>query len=189
MDLAREDREFAVRLGATVALLLWLVGQSHITVVDGESMLAVTQSIVHDGSLSVSPELGVEGENGQYYSKYGLLLPLLSVGPVALVQPIGLVTGRLDLLESAAASSLMPLITGALAAALFLLGRRLGAPRTAAALVAVGTVLGTYLLPYGRDFFSEPLVSLGVVVMVERALAGRELQAGTALAFAVLARP
>ena len=83
----------------------------------------------------------------------------------------------------------MPLVGGALAAALFLLGRRLGAPRAAAVLVAAGIVLGTYLLPYGRDFFTEPLVALGLVVMVERALAGRELQAGAALAFAVLARP
>ena len=124
-----------------------------------------------------------------YYSKYGLALPLLSVLPVLLAQPIGALTGRTDLIEAATASSLMPLIAGALAAALYLLGRRLTAPRRAAALVAVGIVLGTYLLPYGRDFFTEPLVALGLVVMVERALAGREQQAGAALAFAVLARP
>jgi hypothetical protein len=166
-----------------------LLGQAHITVVDGESMLAVAQSVVHDGSLSVEPRLGVEGDDGDYYSKYGLLLPLLSVVPVALVQPIGLVTGKVHLLEAAAASSLIPLFTGALAGALFLLGRRLGAPRAAAAVVAAGIDLGTYLLPYGRDFFSEPLAALGLVVMIERALAGREFQAGAALGFAVLARP
>ena len=50
-------------------------------------------------------------------------------------------------------------------------------------------MLGTYLLPYGRDFFTEPIVALCLVVMIERALAGREVQAGTALAVAVLARP
>ena len=72
---------------------------------------------------------------------------------------------------------------------LYLLGRRLGASRAAAALVAAGTALGTYLLPYGRDFFAEPLVALALVLMVERALAGRGLQAGTALGLAVLARP
>ncbi|HTN23258.1 MAG TPA: hypothetical protein VL120_04690 [Solirubrobacteraceae bacterium] len=189
MARAREDRNLAVRLGGAVALFLLLVGQAQVTVLDGSSMLAVAHSLVHHGSFAVPAPLGVEGHDGLYYSKYGLLLPLLSVVPVALVQPIGLITGRVDLLEAAAAASLMPLICGALAAALFLLGRRLGAPRAAAALVGVGAVLGTYVLPYGRDFFTEPLVALGLVVMVERALARRPLQAGVALALAVLARP
>jgi hypothetical protein len=189
MAATREDRRIAVRLAGAVALFLLLVGQAQVTVLDGSSMLAVAQSIVHHGSLSVPPALGVPGDDGLFYSKYGLLLPLLSVLPVALMQPVGAVTGRLDLLEAAAAASLMPLIAGALVAALFALGRRLGAPRRAAALVAAGTVLGTYILPYGRDFFTEPLVALGVVAMVERALAGREAQAGAWLAFAVLARP
>ncbi len=189
MAPAHEDRETAVRLAAAVALFLLLMGQAHVRVLDGSSMLAVAQSIVHDGSLAVPQPLGVIGDSGLYYSKYGLLLPLLSVIPVALVQPLGVFTGRLDVVEAAAAASLMPLIAGVLGAALYLLGRRLGAPRAAALLVAAGIVLGTYLLPYGRDFFTEPLVALCLVAMVERALAGRELQAATALALAVLARP
>jgi hypothetical protein len=189
MAPAREDRNLAVRLGVAVALFLLLVGQAQVTVLDGSSMLAVAHSIVHDGTFAVPPRLGVAGHDGLFYSKYGLLLPLLATVPVALVQPIGAITGRVGLLEAAAAASLMPLVCGALAAAVFALGRRLGAPRRAAALVAVGAVLGTYVLPYGRDFFTEPLVALGLVVMVERALAGRERQAGAALALAVLARP
>jgi hypothetical protein len=190
MNAARDDRGVAVRLGGAVALFLILVGQAQVTILDGSSMLAVTQSIVHHASLSVPPQLGVAGHDGvTYYSKYGLLLPLLSIVPVLLAQPLGAIAGRVDLVEAAAAATVMPLVTGALTGALYLLGRRLGAPRAAAALVAAGTVLGTYLLPYGRDFFTEPLVALGLVVMVERALAGRELQAASALAFAVLARP
>jgi hypothetical protein len=189
MAPAREDRQVAVRLGGAVALALLLLGQAQVTVLDGSSMLAVARSIVHHGTLAVPAPLGVPGHDGLSYSKYGLLLPLLSVIPVAVAQPLGAVMGRLDLWEAALAASIMPLVTGALVAALYLLGRRLAAPRAAAALVAAGTVLGTYLLPYGRDFFTEPLVALGLVVMVERALAGRELQAGAALAFAVLARP
>jgi len=190
MVAARDNRGVAIRLGGVVALFLLLVGQAQVTVLDGDSMLAVAQSIVHDGSLAVAPGLGVPGDDGvTHYSKYGLLLSLLSVLPVLVAQPIGALTGRVDLVEAAAAASIMPLVAGALAAALFLLGRRLGAPRPAAALVAVGIVLGTYLLPYGRDFFTEPLVALGLVVMVERALAGHEQQAALALAAAVLARP
>ena len=190
MVAARDNRGVALRLGGAVALFLLLVGQAQVTVLDGNSMLAVTQSIVHHASLAVPPDLGIPGEDGDaHYSKYGLLLPLLSIVPVLVAQPIGALTGRVDLVEAAAAASIMPLVGGALAAALFVLGRRLGAPRPAAALVGTGIVLGTYLLPYGRDFFTEPLVALGLVVMVERALAGRELQAAVALAAAVLARP
>ncbi|HEV2775622.1 MAG TPA: hypothetical protein VGV90_08525 [Solirubrobacteraceae bacterium] len=190
MVAARDNRGVALRLGGAVALFLLLVGQAQVTVLDGNSMLAVAQSIVHEGSLSVPENLGVPGHDGTtHYSKYGLLLPLLSIVPVLIAQPIGALTGRVDLIEAAAAASIMPLVAGALAATLFLLGRRLGAPRPAAALVATGIVLGTYLLPYGRDFFTEPLVALGLVVMVERALAGHEQQAALALAAAVLARP
>ena len=172
-----------------MALFLLLIGQAYVTNDDGGSMLEVARSIVHDGNLSVPPHFGVLGEDGAYYSKYGLLLPLLSLIPVGLAQPLGLLTSHVRTLESGGAASLMPLVGGALAAALYLLGRRLEASRAAAALVAAGTVLGTYLLPYGRDFFSEPLVALGLVVMVERVLAGREAQAAVALAMAVLARP
>src|SRR5262245_57691214 len=108
MLAAREDRMVAVRLGGAVALLLLLIGQAQVTVLDGSSMLAVAHSIVHHGSLAVPPQLGVVGHDGvTYYSKYGLLLPLLSVLPVAIVQPIGAITGRVDLLEAAAAASLM----------------------------------------------------------------------------------
>ncbi|HEX8155795.1 MAG TPA: hypothetical protein VF526_00300 [Solirubrobacteraceae bacterium] len=189
MAPAREDRQVAVRLGGAVALALLLLGQAQVTVLDGSSMLAVAQSIVHHGTLAVPAPLGVPGHDGLSYSKYGLLLPLLSVIPVLVAQPLGALMGRLDLWEAALAASIMPLVAGALAAALYVLGRRLAATRAAAALVAAGIVLGTYLLPYGRDFFTEPLVALGLVVMVERAFAGRELEAGAALAFAVLARP
>ena len=189
MAPAREDRQVAVRLGGAVALLLLLLGQAQVTVLDGSSMLAVAQSIVHHGAFSVPAPLGVPGRDGLSYSKYGLLLPLLGVIAVAVAQPLGALIGQLDLWEAALAASIMPLVAGALAGALYVLGRRLGAPRAAAALVGAGTVLGTYLLPYGRDFFSEPLVALALVVMVERALCGRERQAGAALALAVLARP
>ncbi|HEV2058408.1 MAG TPA: hypothetical protein VGR11_03560, partial [Solirubrobacteraceae bacterium] len=142
MVAARDNRGVATRLGGAVAVFLLLVGQAQVTVLDGNSMLAVAQSIVHDGSLAVPPQFGVRGDDGMHYSKYGLLLPLLSVLPVLLAQPIGALTGRVDLVEAAAAASIMPLVAGALAAALFLLGRRLGAPRPAAALVGAGIVLG-----------------------------------------------
>ena len=183
------DRRVALRLGVVVALFLLLVGQARVTVFDGGSMLAVAQSVVHRGSLAVPPGRGVPGHDGvTQYSKYGLLLPVLSIVPVALAQPIGAITGRVQLVEAAAAASLMPLFTGALVAALYLLGRRLAhrAPpprgRGRHRSRNVPAALRSRLL---RRAARGP----ALVLMVERALAGRGLQAGTALGLAVLARP
>ena len=96
-----------------MALFLLLIGQAYVTNDDGGSMLEVARSIVHDGNLSVPPHFGVLGEDGAYYSKYGLLLPLLSLIPVGLAQPLGLLTGHVRTLESGGAASLMPLVGGA----------------------------------------------------------------------------
>ena len=86
MAPALEDRSLAVRLGVATALLLALVGQAQVTVLDGSSMLAVTRSLVHHGSFAVPAPLGVAGDDGLFYSKYGLALPLLSLLPVLLVK-------------------------------------------------------------------------------------------------------
>ncbi|MDQ3723284.1 MAG: hypothetical protein M3376_09515, partial [Actinomycetota bacterium] len=111
MVAARDNRPVAIRLGGAVALFLLLVSQAQVTVLDGNSMLAVAQSIVHDASLAVPAHLGVRGDEGMtHYSKYGLLLPLLSILPVLVAQPIGALTGRVDLVEAAAAASIMPLV-------------------------------------------------------------------------------
>jgi len=83
----------------------------------------------------------------------------------------------------------MAFVMGALAVALFLLGRRLGAGLRPAAVVAVGALVGTFALPYGKEFFSEPLAALCLVVAVERALARRPAWAGLALGLAILTRP
>ena len=54
-----------------VTLVLLLACQAQVTASDGTSTVAVAQSIVHDGDLSVPRELGVEGDGGADYSKYG----------------------------------------------------------------------------------------------------------------------
>ena len=58
----------------------------------------------------------------------------------------------------------MAVVIGALAVALYLLGRRLGARIPAATLVGMGAVAGTFALPYGKEFFAEPLAALALVV-------------------------
>jgi hypothetical protein len=53
----------------------------------------------------------------------------------------------------------------------------------------MGGVAGTFLLVYLKDFYSEPLAALLVVVAIERVLAGRSVAGGAAAAAAALTRP
>lgn len=179
----------ASTLGLFALALFLLLQQADITVLDGSSMYAVTESLVEEGSFAVDPAVGIPAADGNAYSKYGLGLSLLAVLPYVLAWPLAQLSGEAELVEKAAVATLMPVISAALVAALYALGRRLGGGGRASAIVALGVVAGTYLLPYTKDFFSEPLVALCVVVMVERTLAAHPAQAAAALGVAALARP
>lgn len=175
-------------IAAAAAFLLLQSGS--ITVSDGRAMYETTRAIVEERSLVVSPDVGVPGEPG-YVSRYGLGLPLVSIVPYLLAKPVALVAGpaRADLILQAAVASVMPLICAALVVALYGLGRRLGAGRRASVLCAVGGVVGTFALPYTKSFFSEPLAALGLVIAIERALAGRWRASAGGFVLAVLTRP
>jgi hypothetical protein len=160
-----------------------------ITVSDGLATYQVAQSLVERGSLTVDRDIGEEGRGGRYYSRYGIGLSALAVVPYALAYPVASISGRKERLLQAAVSSLMPLIAALAAVALFDLAQRLGASRFDSALAGLGMVLGTYFLPYARDFFSEPLAALLLVVAIERILARRHATAALALAGAALVRP
>ena len=179
----------AVYLGLLAASLFLLVQHGAVTNSDGASVYAVTRSLVEDRDLSVEPEFGVAGRNGEYFSKYGIGLSLLAVVPYGLVRPFAGFYDRPDALEQAAVASLLPLASALLVVALFALCRRLGAGVRSSILVALGAVFGTFLLVYTNEFFGEPVVALFLVVALERALAGRPGQSGAALAAGALVRP
>jgi hypothetical protein len=65
----------------------------------------------------------------------------------------------------------------------------LGACPKDAVLVALAIVFGTYLLPYSKQFYGEPVLALAIAVAVWRTLAGHRSQAAASLAFGILARP
>jgi len=152
-------------------------------------MLAVSHSIVHHGTLAVAPKFGVVGSGGHYFAKYGIGLSLLAVPFVALGDLVSVVVGHKSQLEGFFAASLVPLIMGFLTASLFRTTRRLGASSRWAAVIAVGSAFGTYALPYGKDFFAEPLTTLAILLSIEFLLSGRFELAGVALAAAVITRP
>jgi hypothetical protein len=190
IPLARSERRLVAWLFVLTAAVLLLLQEGAITGYDGRVMYEVTRSIVERQSVTVPHEWSpVQGQGGQYYGKYGIGLSLVGACPYAAVYAIAANSGRADALGEAAVSATMPLVTAALISATYLLARRLGARVGSALLVAVGSVAGTFLLPYGKEFFSEPLAALGIVVAIERTLAGRPAAAGGGMAIAVLARP
>ena len=187
---APSDPRVAGWLFVLVTVCFLIVQEGAITGYDGRTMYGVTEAVIERGTLAVDPELNtLPGRDGEEYSRYGLGLSLLAAVPYLLVRPLAALAPDPDAVLEAAVSASMAFVLGALAAALYLLGRRLGAGVRAATIVGIGAVAGTFALPYGKEFFSEPLAALCLVVGVERLLARRPEWAGLALGLAVVTRP
>lgn len=184
----REDRRFRRSLGVAATCILVLVSSAAITGSDGPAAYAVAQSIVEHGDLTVPRELGFLGRGGSTYASHGFGLPLVAVPFYAVSLPIARAASQPEI-TTAAVSLIMPIVGGLLVVALLRLARRLGATRSTAALVAVAAVGGTFLLPYTKDFYSEPLATLFLVVAIERFLANRFLASGAAVMAAGITRP
>ena len=184
------ERRFLVWLFVFVAATFLVFQQGVVTGYDGGTMYEVTKSMVDRRTIAVPEEWNtLPGRDGLAYSRYGLGLSIVAALPYALSRPIGALLGRPEDVSSGAVASVMPIITAALVAAIYLLARRMGARVGSALIVAIGAVVGTFMLPYSKEFFSEPLATLCLVVAIERMLAGRPATAGLAMGAAVLTRP
>ncbi len=173
-----------------VASVFLLFQQGTVTGYDGGTMYAVTQSMVNEHTFAIPDAWNtLTGPDGREYGRYGLGLSLVGAIPYVLSKPITSLIGHGGFISSGVVSSTMPIIAAALVVALFGLGRRMGADVWAALLVGIGAVVGTFMLPYSKEFFSEPLVVLCLVVAVERWLARKPATAGLAMGLAVLTRP
>ena len=173
---------------ATLPIFL-LVQEGAITGYDGGTMYEVTRSMAEQGDVAIPGEWNtLPGRNGLEYSRYGLGLSLVALLPYVLVSPIANLSESRDVILEAAAGSAMAFISAGLVVAMYLLTRRLGAGARAAVLVGVGSVVGTFMLPYTKEFFAEPLTALLLVVAFERLLANRPIASGFALGLAVLTR-
>ena len=173
-----------------VASVFLLFQQGTVTGYDGGTMYAVTQSMVDEHTFAIPDAWNtLTGPDGLEYGRYGLGLSLVGVIPYLLSKPITSLIGHGGFISSGVVSSTMPIVAAALVVALFGLGRRMGADVWAALLVGIGAVVGTFMLPYSKEFFSEPLVVLCLVVAVERWLARKPATAGLAMGLAVLTRP
>jgi hypothetical protein len=174
-------------LAVVCLLLIWQAGQ--VTSSDGNSSLQLTESLVDHGAVSVPKADGVRGRDGQFVSKYGLGLPLLAAVPYALSKPVAAVVGHSKEIGGFAAASVMPFVVAGIVLVAYVLGRRLGASSRSSMLVALGIAFGTFLMPYSKEFFSEPLVCLALLGCFTLVQTGRYEWAAAALGYACLTRP
>jgi hypothetical protein len=183
------DARIAVALTILVAAVLLLLQQGTITNSDGQSSFALARSLVEDGDTTVPPSLGVPGDDGRYYSLYGIGLAALETVPYVLVTPVAGRFGNAGFVHEFAVASLFPVAAALLVGFLYLLCCRLGGTRRRAVLVSTGAVFGTYYLPYAKDSVTDTVAVLFIVIAVERLAAGAPGPAAVALAAAILTRP
>jgi hypothetical protein len=159
--------------------------------VDGNSMVAVAESLVTGHSFTVSTRLlGTPGRYGSYYSMWYPLLSILASPTVA----IGVyISYRLGLPQHYVAAMfaliLSPIIAAGTALMVALLGQRLGATTRSAMLAALGFAFGTITLVYCRRFFADPLLALLRISGIYFAVGGNWRWASVAAMLAVLAKP
>jgi hypothetical protein len=189
-DAGALERRMMRWLFVATSCVLLLVHNGGVSGLDGETMFQAARMAIDHQRVDVGPGFNsLTGVNGQEYSRANVGLPLLAALVYLLMAPVTwFVPGHSDLVRTAAVGAIMPLICAGNVVAVYQLARTLGARVPAALIVGIGTVGGTYLLPYSKEFFAEPLAALGIVIAVERALSSRPLAAGCGLAIAVLAR-
>jgi hypothetical protein len=129
------------------------------------------------------------GVGGLEYAKSNVGLPLLAAIIYFLTVVVHwLAPAHSYLIRTGLVGASMTLVLAATVVAVYWLARRLGAGFPSALIAGIGAVAGTFLLPYSKEFFPEPLSALGLVIAIERTLACRPVAAGAGLATAVLAR-
>jgi len=174
---------------ATLSSLL-LVHNGGLSGLDGETAYETAKVFTEHGRFDVGAGFNTTtGVGGLEYAKSNLGLPLLAAVVYAISTPLAwLAPGQSYLARTALVGASMTLVTAAIVVAVFGLARTLGAPPSSSLIVGIGAVAGTYLLPYSKEFFAEPLSALGLLIAIERSLANRPMAAGTGLALAILAR-
>ncbi len=184
------ERRLRLWLFVLVAAAFSIVQEGAITPYDGQTVYEVTRSLVEQRTVAISTEFNtLPGRDGRAYSRYGLGMSLLAAIPYAAVRPFIAGSSHAEQYLEAAVSFVVGFVAAALVVALYMLARQLRARAPAALLVSVGAVVGTFVLPYGKEFLSEPLTALCLVVAIERLLAGCAGSAGLALGTGVLVRP
>jgi len=181
----------SISLGFTLLFLAFL--PPGIYSIDGNSMLAVAESLVVNHDVSVPQGLGSVGSDGRVYSNWYPLLSLLSLPFVAVAYLCShLLNLPFHYLAAVFASIIQVPLTAATAGLVALLALELGATRRGAWLAALSFSLGTIALVYVRTFLAEPLLAFLItfcLYLAFRSTPRAIFASGFMSALAVLAKP
>lgn len=158
--------------------------------VDGNSMLAVADSLVMHHNTTVPVGLGIVGRGGQIYSSWYPLQSVLAVPFVA----VGAVAAEVfhqpaHYAEALAAQILPALYTAATVSFVYLIAKLLGGTELGAWLAALSYAFGTIAMTYTRAFFAEPLLALLTAASFYLAFKDKIWLITPLAAIAVLAKP
>jgi hypothetical protein len=161
---------------------------------DGNSMLAVAESLVTHHSITVpTSTLGAVGSDGRIYSTWYPLLSFLAVPLVAVAVPISRSFHvPLHYVAGVFAGVLPALFMAATVGLVVPIAVQLGSTLQGARRAALAFGLGTVAMVYARTFYADPLLSLLVTGAVCLTLTRepRKILLAALLAFlAVLAKP
>ena len=184
------ERRMILWLFAACWCVLLLIHNGGLSGLDGETFYQVAKSAIDKQRLDVGPGFNsTTGVGGLQYAKSSIGMPLLAAVVYAISKPFDWVApSHSDFIRRGMVGASMTFITAALVVAVYWLARQLRSSSEAALIAAIGTVAGTFLLPYSKEFFAEPLSALGVAFAIGCALSGRPAAAGVGLALAMLAR-
>jgi hypothetical protein len=182
---------WALALGTGLIYLAFL--PPGIYSVDGNSMLAVAESIVTRHTVSVSAGLGIPGRDGMIYSSWYPLQSLVSIPVVMAASGVShFLHVPLHFVAAALAGILPALFTSITVALVALISLHLGSTLQGARRAALCFAGGTIAMVYARTFYAEPLLSLlvaaGIYLVFVRSKRAILVAALVAL-FAVLAKP
>jgi hypothetical protein len=194
LDASRCTPETAVRTASAGVGLVYLAFLPPVIVsLDGNSMLAVAESLVSKGSFTVPAGLGHLGRGENYYSVWYPLESILAVPFVALGNAIAHLAHLPSHYVAEVFTSLLSVLlcTGSVYLT-GMLALRLGASIKGAILAALAFGLGTITPVYARDFFADPPLALMTAATLFFALGEGAYQstiAASAAGLAVLCKP
>lgn len=192
-EAARPDLRMALMFAAGTFLVYVAFTAPGIYSIDGNSMLAVAESLVVHHSFTVPAGLGTPGVGGHIYSSWYPLLSILSV-PLVWIASIASRTAHLPFhyLAAVFALPISAAMCAATAGVTGLLAIRMGASRQGAWLAALGFAFGSIALVYARTFFADPLLAFLTAAALYLTF-GRNLRevliASCLAALAILAKP